>query len=147
MPPILSNLLTKKKLRNGYVLLDDLCFSYLDLCMELPNRKKYSGSFVDHTYCCSSYGWVWPSALDWSAHERRPSCAPSHPECLASFRSIPIIRFIYSLWARKAGPGLAVLAPQPLGRPAELHISIVVVETKIITRTLFLYDSAPSKGT
>ena len=40
MPPILSNLLTKKKLRNGYVLLDDLCFSYLDLCMELPNRKK-----------------------------------------------------------------------------------------------------------
>ena len=52
--------------------------------------------YVDHTYCCSSYGWVWPSALDWSAHERRPSCAPSHPECLASFRSIPIIRFIYS---------------------------------------------------
>ena len=125
--------------------------TYPSVCT-FQTAKKYGGSFVDHTYCCSSYGWGWPSTLDWSAHERRPSCAPSHPECLASFKPIPskglfICKLRISLWGQKAGRGLAVLAPLPLGRPAQLHISIVVVRTKIMTWTLFLYDSAPSKGT
>ena len=150
MPPIPLKSFAEKKLAELVCIPRwSLFFILTPLYGTSKQQKRYSGSFIDHTYCCSSYGWGWLSALDWSAHERRPFCVPSHPECLASFRSIPskglfICKLRISLWGQKAGRGLAVLAPLPLGRPAQLHIIVVVVRTKIMTWTLFLYDSAPS---